>query len=191
MSRRIGLAVVSLGLVTLAWAAPPIVLAGDPCYHAFDNRPAPTTGSSSQVSLGDCVFAPTVTRVTTGTAVTFRNASSQPHQISGANLSWGSHETLLQPGESVEQTFDTPGIYPYSCQLHVGMTGAIVVGDGGAADAGTGTAGSSAAEAAPAEPSSTADSGAKGVAVVAATVGVAFGLFGIAALAARRRTIEA
>jgi hypothetical protein len=33
-------------------------------------------------------------------------------------------------GETVSYRFDQDGVYPYSCLIHPGMVGAIVVGDG-------------------------------------------------------------
>ena len=195
MSRRFMMILAALGLLALAWAAPPLVVAGDPCFHEMDNRPAPTTGAIVQISLGDCVFLPTVSHVAVGTTVTWRNNSSQEHEVLGANLSWGAHGKLLAMGDQIGWTFEQPGIYPYSCMIHPGMTGAIVVGDGGSADAAgapAGPAGDAAepADAAPAATAATTGSGVSGAVVVAGTVGVAFGLFGLAALAARRRTAE-
>jgi hypothetical protein len=55
--------------------------------------------------------------------------------VVGANLAWGAHEKVLATGDAMGWTFEQPGIYPYSCMIHPGMTGAIIVGD--AAVAGT------------------------------------------------------
>jgi plastocyanin len=131
MSRRLLLLLTTLGLLVVAssFAVTPGVVAGDPCFHQFDNRPAPSTGGTSQVVLGDCVFTPTVNRVAVGTTVTWRNGSIQPHEVVGSNMTWGAHDKLLQPGDAIGWTFETAGTYAYSCMIHPGMTGAIVVGD--------------------------------------------------------------
>ncbi|HEX4897721.1 MAG TPA: plastocyanin/azurin family copper-binding protein [Candidatus Limnocylindrales bacterium] len=44
-------------------------------------------------------------------------------------MTWGAHEKLLQPGDTIGWTFETAGTYAYSCMIHPGMTGVIVVGD--------------------------------------------------------------
>jgi plastocyanin len=136
MSRRLVSILATAGLLATAVAVVPgVVLAGDPCFHEFDNRPAPSTGATSQIALGDCVFTPTVTQVDVGTTVTWRNASSQEHEVVGANMTWGAHDKLLTPGDTIGWTFDRAGLYGYSCMIHPGMTGIVVVGDTSAAEA--------------------------------------------------------
>jgi len=136
MSRRFVTLLATAGLLAAAFAlGPTVALAGDPCFHQFDNRPAPSTGSTSQIDLGDCAFTPTVTRVAVGTTVTWRNMSSQAHEVVGSNMTWGAHDKLLVPGDTIGWSFDKAGIYGYSCMIHPGMTGAVVVGS--VAEAGT------------------------------------------------------
>jgi plastocyanin len=113
-----------------AAAGAPVALAGDPCFHDLE-RSAPTTERATAIAIEECTFSATVSHVAAGSTVTWRNASSQPHEVVGANLSWGAHDKLLQPGDRMGWTFDQPGVYPYSCMLHPGMTGAIVVGAAG------------------------------------------------------------
>lgn len=130
MPRRLLASLVTLAVaMTALIAAPAVALAGDPCFHRFDNRPAPSSGATSQVVLGDCVFTPTVNRVPVGTTVTWTNASVQAHEIVGSNLTWGAHDKLLEPGDTIGWTFDTAGAYGYSCMIHPGMTGVVVVGE--------------------------------------------------------------
>ena len=45
---------------------------------------------------------------------------------------WGYFEEMNE-GDAFTATFDQPGIYPYACAYHPGMTGAIVVGSGNGA----------------------------------------------------------
>jgi plastocyanin len=128
MRRRTALFLWALPLVLmLGWAAAGSVLAGDPCFHS-DERPATSSGSTVGIAIGDCVFSPTVTSVTVGTTVEWTNQSFQAHEVVGSNLTWGAHEKLLNSGDSIGWTFDKAGVYAYSCMLHPGMTGAIVVG---------------------------------------------------------------
>jgi|SRR5215211_6847910 len=189
MTRRFALLLSTLGLLLAGLAAPPAALAGDPCFHSMD-RPAPTTGSSAAIAIGDCVFVPTVTRVPVGTTVEWKNTSFQEHEVVGANLTWGAHEKLLQPGDTIGWTFDKAGVYAYSCMLHPGMSGAIVVGDiatttdSAPAQAAAGAATTANSPAAPAP--STADRG-PGVAPIAAVGAAAIVGAVLAGLMIRRR----
>ena len=47
----------------------------------------------------------------------------------GANGIWGSYDALKRNVEATYE-FADPGVYPYVCTWHVGMVGAVVVGDG-------------------------------------------------------------
>ena len=128
-------------LLVLGTLSAPAASAGDPCFHGYVMPPA-TTGSGTEIKLMPCAFEPTVTTVAVGTEVTFSNGPDITHLITGANQGWGSRDVELQPNSTVSYTFDEPGIYPYACALHVGMSGAIVVGDPGEAAAAGSTEGS-------------------------------------------------
>jgi plastocyanin len=147
MSRRFTLSFALLVLTGLGFAAAPTVLAGDPCFHDL-SRPSTSEGAYQDVGIDECTFLPTVNHVPVGTEVTFINKSSQAHEVVGSNLKWGAHKKMLQPGDTIGWRFDTPGVYAYSCMLHPGMTGAIVVGPNAAAEAASST------EASPAEATS-------------------------------------
>lgn len=127
MHRRHVASPAALGLLLMTMLGAPVAQAGDPCLHDL-TRPAPTTGSTAEVAIGECQFEPTVNHVATGSLVTWKNTSLQPHEVVGANLTWGAHDKLLGTGDSIGWTFDGPGVYAYTCMLHPGMTGAIVVG---------------------------------------------------------------
>ena len=117
------------GLIGLALAvAPAAVFAGDPCYHGY-TIPPPTSEATSTVTLEPCAFVPTTARGAPGTTVTFANVSDMPHLVTGANGSWGDRDAEIVANASRTVTFDRPGIYAFSCALHRGMTGVIVVGD--------------------------------------------------------------
>ena len=128
------------GLLAVAsLAAAPAVLAGDPCYHGY-TIPAATTASTSAVKMEACAFVPTNVRVATGATVTFTNGSYEPHLLTGANQAWGDREKEIAPGASLSVTFDKPGVYAFSCSLHRGMSGAVIVG-GAEQEAGVAAAG--------------------------------------------------
>jgi plastocyanin len=120
--------------VLLGLIAAPRALAGDPCYHGFEIAPR-TESAETQIKVAPCWFAPTVAHVPVGATVTFFNGPDFIHLITGANAEWGSRDVELKPDASVSYRFDKPGIYPYACALHRGMSGAIVVGDAAGAAA--------------------------------------------------------
>ena len=132
--RRLAASVATVALIAVGLGVAPPALAGDPCYHSFEMPPR-TEGTDSQIKVMPCAFAPTVTRVPVGTTVDFFSGSDVVHLITGANQEWGSRDVELEPERTVSYRFDKPGIYPYACALHRGMSGAIVVGDGLAAAA--------------------------------------------------------
>lgn len=109
---------------------------GGACHVA----PAARDAAGTEVQLSGNCFTPTVLRVEPGTRVTFRNVDPAVHHIAGAAYGWGTPwERPFQEGDTAEFTFSEAGTYPYSCYLHIGMAGAIVVGDGRAASSnGTG-----------------------------------------------------
>ena len=118
-----------LAIVTLAaLAAAPAALAGDPCYHGYSIPPT-TTEAGSAIRMEPCAFVPTNIRVATGATVTFTNTSGDVHLLTGANQAWGDREKELKPGETVSVTFAEPGVYAFSCAIHRGMSGAVIVGD--------------------------------------------------------------
>jgi plastocyanin len=127
MSRRLASILVTLALFALGLAAAPAVVAGDPCYHGFD-IPARSEAAETQIKVAPCAFGPTVAHVPVGATVTFFNGPDFTHLITGANAEWGSRDVEMQPNQQVSYRFDKPGIYPYACALHRGMSGAIVVG---------------------------------------------------------------
>ncbi len=121
MARRLCVAVSIVAF--LALGAPPAV-AGGYC------RGVPVTDATgTTVEMKGACFFPTVLRIRPGQAVTWVNRDSLHHIVAGANAAWGDYKELAQDDE-IRFTFDTPGVYPYFCFLHIGMIGAVVVGDG-------------------------------------------------------------
>jgi plastocyanin len=139
MSRLLLVPLGALLLLLVGLVGAPTVLAGDPCYHGFD-MPARSVGSDTQIKVAPCAFGPTVSYVATGSTVTFFTGPGFTHLITGANQEWGSRDVELQPNQTVSYRFDTPGIYPYACALHRGMSGTIVVGAASPPSGGSDTA---------------------------------------------------
>ena len=96
-----------------------------------------TDAQGSGVDIEGYCFSPTILRVGVGDAVTFTNVDPVPHSVLGANATWGDYAGFKK--KSVTYRFAEPGVYPYLCTYHVGMVGAVVVGNGvgGAIDSST------------------------------------------------------
>jgi plastocyanin len=127
MRRRITLLLTGLPLVLmLGWAAAGAVLAGGGCHPEGATDTIAGEGSGTTVKLDGCTFAPTITRVPVGAEVRWINDSSSPHDVTGRRFEWGSEQ--LSTGDSFSRRFAEAGVYPYSCSLHPGMAGVVVVG---------------------------------------------------------------
>jgi plastocyanin len=133
MSRRVLFLVASLGLLIAgSLATVPAALGGGGC-HAEMTGAAHNDAATSVVRMDVCSFEPTVARVPVGAEVTFLNTAELDHVVAGRGNSWGS--VNLRPGMKYASAFNEAGVFPYSCPLHPGMVGAIVVGDAAMAPA--------------------------------------------------------
>lgn len=126
-------------------------LAGGGC----DVKTETTDAAGTLVTLQDCGFAPVVLRAPVGAAVTWSNNDAVPHAIHG--LAWGMPDRfdVLKGGATFQHTFKEPGVYPYMCYVHPGMSGVVIVGDVAAAANG-GAAAPAAPVASPAEATASA-----------------------------------
>ena len=127
---RIALVIMAAGALTAPIVAVPASAGGGGgCYEGA------TDGARSTVVLKESCFAPTINRVSVGTKVTWINRDPYPHVVTGDV--WGSPDDLQQGGR-YSTVFRAPGVYPYTCYLHPGMIGAVIVGDTVASDVGAG-----------------------------------------------------
>ena len=189
MKRRI-LAFASLGLLVLgSIAAPALVSAGGGCHAGADGSTYMEGDGTTVIRMDTCSFAPTVSRVAPGTTVRFMNTATLQHQVVGRSATWGS--VLLDPGQEHSETFQAAGIYPYTCPLHPGMVGAIVVGDGApaAADAGSPAPADLASATHPTADTATTTDPIPLVVTGLAGLGVGLGI-GALAMRSRRRTTD-
>jgi plastocyanin len=106
------------------------VSAGGGCHG--EDATTHTEGDATVVRMGICSFSPTVVHVPVGTAVRFLNTAEVNHLVVGEAQAWGTQSELV-PGKELQRTFGTKGVFPYSCPLHPGMVGAVVVGGADAA----------------------------------------------------------
>ena len=158
------------------------VVAGGGC-HGPDGT-AHTEGDATVVRMDTCAFAPTVVHVPVGTEVRFLNTAQVDHLVVGESQSWGT-ELPLTPGDETSRRFAAKGVYPFSCPLHPGMVGAVVVVGADAAAVLPAAADGAANEVAPAAaapaPASSATEGGNalpivGVVILAAAVLIGGGL---------------
>jgi plastocyanin len=68
-------------------------------------------------------FVPSELTVDLGQTVAFVNAHHDEHTATGAGFDTG----VIGPGQFATVVFDTPGSFPYACQIHPVMTGKISV----------------------------------------------------------------
>ena len=125
LASRLAVAIVVGSFVVVGGVSP--ASAGGGCHQGMEA--ARTEVRADTVSLFRACFAPPLLRVEPGTTVTFRNDDSFDHIVIGTG--WGSGKTLGQ-GDEFTQTFRVAGTYAYTCNLHYGMNGAVIVGEGAA-----------------------------------------------------------
>ncbi|MGA7733178.1 MAG: SBBP repeat-containing protein, partial [Chloroflexia bacterium] len=89
--------------------------------------PTPTgcaMGTRTVIILGSG-FLPQNITVTVGTTVNWLNEGPAQHTTTSDTNIWDSG--TLNPGQTFQFRFNTPGIYPYHCELHPNMVGNITV----------------------------------------------------------------
>lgn len=114
--------IVTLGIVG-AFAGITGASAGGGCHGGV------TEAEGTRVELIGACFTPTTLFAEPGETITFVNRDDFEHNITAND--WG-HFGDLQAGDRYTTSFKTDGIYAYACTYHPGMSGAIVVGRGGA-----------------------------------------------------------
>lgn len=118
--------------VSVVVGMPGAATAGGGCHTGATASDA-SGQKEATVRMNDACFEATVTTVDPGEPVTFVNSDDGiTHNVGGSQ--WGHFEDMY-PGDTFTVSFDHAGVYPFSCSYHMGMSGAIVVGDG----KGTGT----------------------------------------------------
>jgi plastocyanin len=87
--------------------------------------PSPTPVPQNSVTVSDDVFTPANVQVSVGTTVTWTWASdARDHNVTfGDGTSSGNRAA----GATFSKTFPTAGTFTYSCTLHGGMNGSVVV----------------------------------------------------------------
>jgi plastocyanin len=109
--------------------ATPRVATGGPSPAAPTTGPAAgartPTAALTRVSIRNFAFSPATLSVRAGTTVVWTNEDSVTHTVTATDNSFNSGN--LTPGQTYSRTFTTQGIFPYVCQIHTFMTGAVTV----------------------------------------------------------------
>jgi plastocyanin len=191
MSRR-SVAATALApfLLLVAALAAPATQAGGGCHIPGAGDVYTESDGNTVVRMDVCSFSPTINRVAVGTTVRFLNTSNIEHAVVGRSGTWGSE--ILPVGKEFSETFDAAGTYPFSCPLHPGMVGAIVVGGEAAAPAVPAEADPAVTspDAQPVAATTTSDSDPALLAAAALAglgIGAIIGFIGAGAIATRRR----
>lgn len=134
--RRGMLLCVLMGAAMVVLGMPGAALAGGGGCHPGVTHNDATGEEEATVRMVDACFSATITNVDPGTSVAFiHDDAGITHNVGGNQ--WGHFDNMWK-GDVFRATFDEPGVYPFACSYHPGMTGAIVVGVG--AGAGNGEA---------------------------------------------------
>lgn len=102
-----------------------------PTGPAERTEPA-SAGSADAVTIeivtggGHGLFSPSEVDVPVGTTVVWTNATAIAHTVTGDSLAF-EDSGPLDPGDSFQQTFTSPGTYTYRCGPHPDMVGTITV----------------------------------------------------------------
>ena len=150
-----------------------------------------TDEAGTEVEIKEFCFAPTILRAEPGDTITFTNLDKSPHTVLGANGIWGSYDALKRNVEATYE-FAEPGVYPFVCTWHVGMIGAVVVGDGAGGAIDTTTADGPVSLASSQTVAADEPAGSNGVAgaLAAGAIGLAVGAAGaVGTMRLRRRSI--
>ena len=86
-----------------------------------------TLAAATTIKIEHACYFPVAARVATGATVTWLNDSGLDHNLSGPGIEFAD----MPNGASYRQTFTRAGLYPFSCSIHAGMSGVVVVGDVG------------------------------------------------------------
>jgi plastocyanin len=187
MRRNTIAALIAPALLLIAALAAPATQAGGGC-HMPDGSVYTEGDGTSVIRMDTCSFSPTIARVAVGTSIRFLNTSTVEHAVVGRAGTFESQ--ILSPGAEYSAKFAAAGTYPFSCPLHPGMVGAIVVGGEVAAapapeaPAMTSTSATTSTETGGVDIGPLAFAGLAGVGI-----GVVAGLLGAGAIATRRRRV--
>jgi plastocyanin len=89
------------------------------------NTPIACAPLRQDIRIQYFAFAPQNYTIQQGTTIRWTNLDTDSHTSTSDTSVWDSG--ILAQGASFSYTFNTPGVYPYSCAIHPAMTGTITV----------------------------------------------------------------
>lgn len=128
--RLVATGVVAMWLAGLAGV--PVTSAGVALAQGNDGPDAVVTATAPAlddpfvVPVQNNTFTKPELTVPVGTTVTWVNLDQEQHDVMESE-DYSFMSPLIDPGTSWSLTFETPGVYPYWCDLHANMTGIITV----------------------------------------------------------------
>ncbi|MDQ3661780.1 MAG: hypothetical protein M3454_12115 [Actinomycetota bacterium] len=125
MTRRAVMLSLSIACFWGLSSVPAVAGGGGGCHEA----PRPFDDRTQLVAMEDSCFSPAVVRTEPKKSITWVNRDLDDHSVTGVGGTWGSYNGLGRDAR-VTASFAATGVYPYFCNIHPGMVGAVVVGDG-------------------------------------------------------------
>ena len=131
--RRLGLSILAaaaiavLALAILGCSSSTTTTAAPPS----STNPATTgtagggTGTATDVTMQNVAFSPQSVTIKAGDTVVWTNKDSVEHDVTAADGSFKSG--ILASGATFSHPFAQAGTYEYSCTLHPGMNGTVIV----------------------------------------------------------------
>jgi plastocyanin len=86
---------------------------------------APVSRGDHDIEILDDLFSPVALTIPAGRAVVWHNFGQRAHDIHSPTGAW--HTVVLQPGQTANLGFNTPGTFEYVCSYHASMQGRIIV----------------------------------------------------------------
>jgi plastocyanin len=103
-----------------------ISLAGCSKDNSSDNNTnTPGTPASNEVLIQGMSYNPSSITVVAGTKITWRNKDNVSHTVTSDSNLFDSG--MMGTNGTFSYTFTTPGMYPYHCTVHAGMTATVIV----------------------------------------------------------------
>ena len=88
-----------------------------------------SSGNVIPVSIQNFAYQPATIMARAGDTVVFTNNDSSPHTVTQDPVGSGFQSPPIDPGTTYSLTIDEPGVYPFFCVFHAGMTGTILASE--------------------------------------------------------------
>lgn len=111
------------GILRAGLAFLAIIMMFSGCSKSKDS--ASTGQGPNEVWIEGMAFTPSTLSVTQGTTVTWTNKDGVTHNVTSSTALFSSGS--MSSGATFSYTFSAVGSYAYSCTIHPGMTGKVVV----------------------------------------------------------------